>query len=175
MKNRCLGLLLTVCCLVPPAVLAAAGANDPAAATADELAQAFGSDAAGIEVRVEEGKAILTGHASQRSTAELAEEVALSVPGITAVENKISAPRPRPADKLRLEAEDAALEVSVKAALARSVGTDLSAALEVEACDGVVSLRGEVAARDDASRAVEAAQRVREVKRVLDLIAVSGT
>jgi len=156
--------------------LAIAGcANDPASKTTWKLRRAFGTDAKNIEVRVEGSKAILTGSASERSTQELAEEVALSVPGITSVDNQISGPKPGMLEKIRVEAVDAALEASVKSALGREAATEEARALEVEACDGVVSLRGTLPSSDDVKAAVQVAEGVEGVRKVIDLAEVKGS
>ena len=154
-------------------VALAACSSDPAAVTERKLKRAFGDDAKGIEVTVEGSTATLSGTAEKRATQELAEEVAMSVPGITAVRNLISAPEARGLGKLRDEALDAALEIAVKSAIVRDAGSDLARALEIEACDGVVSLRGTLAGRDSARRVVEVASAVDGVRRVIDLVSVA--
>jgi osmotically-inducible protein OsmY len=153
-------------------VLSAGCSNDPAAVTSRKLRQAFGDDAKGIEVRIDGSKATLTGSVSQRSTQELSEEVARSVPGVTSVDNRITGPSSRGLGKLRDEALDAALELSVKGALVADAGSNVADALEVETADGVVSLRGRVKESSARSRAVEAAGRVEGVRKVIDLVEV---
>jgi hyperosmotically inducible protein len=157
------------------AAVVAGCANDPAAKTKFKLVRAFGTDAKGIEVKVDGSKATLTGTVSERSTQELAEEVARSVPGITSVDNEITGPSTGPIEKLRVEAVDASLEASVKSALRKSAGTEVTHAFEVEACDGVVSLRGEVASSGSGKAAVQAAEAVEGVRKVIDLIDVEGS
>lgn len=148
----------------------AACSNDPASVTGRKLRSAFGDDAKGIEVRVEGSAATLTGTVGERSTAELAEEVAKSVPGITSVDNRISGPKSSGLARLGDEASDAALEIAVKAALVREARSDAAQALEIEACDGVVSLRGTVADRSASKKVVEVASAVGGVTRVIDLV-----
>jgi osmotically-inducible protein OsmY len=152
--------------------LLAGCSDDPASQTSRKLRRAFGDDAKGIEVRVEGSTATLSGTVSERSTQELAEEVARSVPGVTSVENRISGPQSKGLGKLRDEALDATLEMAVKHAIVRDVGSGTAQALEVEACDGVVSLRGKVLDRDTAKRVREAAERADGARRVIDLIDV---
>lgn len=154
-------------------LLAAGCSNDPASQTSRKLRRAFGNDAKGIEVRVEGSTATLSGTVAERSTQELAEEVAKSVPGITSVQNRLSGPESLGLGKLRDEAVDAALEMSVKGALVRDAGSGTADVLEVEACDGVVSLRGTVADRAAAKRALDAAGRVEGVSRVVDLVEIA--
>lgn len=151
-------------------LLVAGCANTPAAKAKSKLRSALGSDAKGIEVRVEGSVATLSGTVTQRSTQELAEEVVRSVPGITSVENRIKGPEARGLEKLREEAKDAALEIEVKAALVSDAGSTTAGALEIEACDGVVSLRGTLADRSTAKHAVEVVERHDGVRSVIDLI-----
>ncbi|MFA6957693.1 MAG: BON domain-containing protein [Thermoanaerobaculia bacterium] len=154
------------------ATLAAACANDPASQTTRKLRSAFGDDAKQIEVRIDGSRATLTGTVSQRSTQELSEEVARSIPGVTSVDNRITGPSSRGLGKLRDEAVDAALELSVKGALVADVGSNVADALEAEAADGVVSLRGRVSESSVHRHAVEIAGRVEGVRRVIDLVEV---
>ncbi len=155
--------------------LAIAGcSNDPAAVAKRKLRSAFGPDAKSIEVRVEGSTAILSGTVSERSTQELAEEVARSIPGVTSVNNRIAGPEARGLEKLRVEALDAALEIAVKGALSNGAGTSISSALEVEACDGVVSLRGRVGSSDSRRKALDLAKGVEGVRKVVDLVEVSS-
>jgi osmotically-inducible protein OsmY len=155
-------------------LLLAACSSDPASVTERKLRHAFGDDAKGIVVRVDGSTATLTGTAAERSTRELAEEVARSVPGIASVQNRISGPGSSGLGKLREEALDAALEISVKEALVRVAGTAVAEAIEIEACDGMVSLRGTVGDRAAAGRAIDAARSVSGVKKVIDLVGFSG-
>jgi len=158
--------------LIISAIVAAAVAgcaDDPATRISAKLLRWFGSDAKNITVKVDGSTATLTGTVSERATQELSEEVALSVEGITSVDNQVSGPKPGMIEKLRVEAVDASLEAAVKSALGRSAGTDVAHALEVEACDGVVSLRGSVASRDSAKSAVQAAEGVEGGRKVIDL------
>jgi len=154
------------------AILSAGCANDPASVTSRKLRSAFGDDAKGIEVRIDGSKATLTGTVSQRSTQELSEEVARSVPGVTSVDNRITGPSSRGLGKLQDEAVDAVLELNVKGALIADIGSNVADALEVEAADGVVSLRGRVKESSLRKRAVEAAGRVEGARNVIDLVEV---
>lgn len=155
-------------------VLLAACANDPASRTKRKLTNAFGEDAAAIEVTVEGDRAVLTGTVKERSTQELAEEVALSVDGVRSVDNRVSGPEPRGLGKLRAEVEDAALEVDVKQALVHDAGSAVANALEVEAAAGVVSLRGTLPSGDKRREAVKIAEGAVGVQKVIDLIETGG-
>jgi len=158
--------------LVLLVALLAACSQDPTAVAKRKLQTAFGDDAKQIEVRIDGSKATLTGSVSQRSTQELSEEVARSIPGVTSVDNRITGPSSQGLGKLRDEAVDAALEMSVKGALVADVGSNVADALEVEAADGVVSLRGRVKESSVRSRAIEIAGRVGGVRKVIDLVEV---
>ena len=155
--------------------LLTACSQDPAAVTKRKMRSAFGDDAKQIDVRVEGSTATLTGTVSERSTQELAEEVARSVPGVGSVNNQITGPEARGLEKLRTEALDAALEIAVEGTLARDAGSSVAQALEVEAADGVVSLRGSVKDRDVRGKALEIAGRVEGVRKVVDLVDVATT
>jgi osmotically-inducible protein OsmY len=140
------------------------GAAAPAATSQDAAAKLeqqvatmlvnkLGQDAATIRVLVDNrGKAMLVGTATRRSTQELAEEVALFVPGVEKVQNKVEFV-PTAASEANVaeqavattgdEASDSGLETSVKYQLNREIGKS-AWKIEVEAVEGVVSLRGTV-------------------------------
>jgi osmotically-inducible protein OsmY len=149
--------------------------QEPVAVAQRKMQSAFGEDAKQIEVKIEGSTATLTGTVSERSTQELSEEVARSIPGVTSVNNRITGPEARGLDKLRTEALDAALEMAVKGALVRDAGSAVAEALEIEAADGVVSLRGTVSTGESRDSALAAAGRVEGVRKVIDLVEVSAT
>ena len=148
--------------------------QEPGAVAQRKMDSAFGEDAKQIQVKIEGSTATLTGTVSERSTQELAEEVARSIPGVTSVNNQLTGPRAQGLDKLRTEALDAALEMSVKGALVRDAGASVADALEIEAADGVVSLRGTVSTGDSRNSALATAGRVDGVRKVVDLVEVSA-
>jgi len=168
MRHRRLALAIAVTFLL------AGCANDPASQISRKLRHAFDDDAKGIEVRVEGSTATLTGTVTSRSTQELAEEVAKSVPGVTSVDNRIQGPSAKGLGKVRDEAVDAMLELEVKGALVRDAGTAVAGTLTVEAADGVVSLRGTVHEDSVRSRALESAGRVEGVRKVIDLVEIEA-
>ncbi|MGK2859587.1 MAG: BON domain-containing protein [Thermoanaerobaculia bacterium] len=149
--------------------------QEPGAVAQRKMRSAFGEDAKLIEVKIEGSTATLTGTVSERSTQELAEEVARSIPGVTSVNNRLTGPQARGLDKLRTEAMDAALEMSVKGALVRDAGSSVAQALEIEAADGVVSLRGTVSTGESRNGALATAGRVEGVRKVVDLIEVGAS
>lgn len=140
----------------------------------------LGTDALGISIEVEGHEATLTGEVSQRSTQELAKEVAVAVEGIETVNNHLEVAPPEepsetPAADVVAEAErevrDAILETRVKSRLLTEIGR-YATQVEVEATDGVVSLRGHLP--DDARRdlALETAESTSGVEEVVDLLRV---
>ena len=148
---------------------------DTAKAIQSALVEKLGGDADKIQVAFYDGKAVLSGKVTEDWTQELAKEVALSVPTVTKVENQIEAAKERKVGtgKMAAEAVDAGLEADVKNALHAEVGT-YSGDVEIETCDGVVSLRGKLpdAARHDL--AIATAAKVKGVKKVIDLLSVAG-
>jgi len=144
----------------------------------DLLLTKLGHDALGIRVTVDRTTAILTGTVPTRSAQELAEEVAFSFEGIKKVDNRVKVdPKAgggtgekagRTADQ---ETADAALEIKVKRSLFSELGKR-ARDIEVEAVDGVVSLRGTVPDSARKQIALTAANQTKGVQRVIDLIKV---
>ena len=135
-----------------------------------ELVRALGADARHVTVSVSGDRAVLGGVVEERATQELAEEVALSFEGIRNVENRIlERNRSGALSSVAAEVGDAALESRVKHVLLRAVGTPATR-IEVEATDGVVSLRGRLPDRDALRLAVETARGVPGVRKVVDLL-----
>jgi len=142
-----------------------------------ELLQKLGTDALRVDVDADGGKVRLSGEVKKRSTAELAEEVAKKVEGVTSVTNDLKvAGEPAPtssADALLAEAErevaDAALEVKVRMALVDRLGSD-GFRIGTEAASGVVTL--EFPASIERSRrrdSVATAEKVSGVTKVVAL------
>ncbi|HET9766059.1 MAG TPA: BON domain-containing protein [Thermoanaerobaculia bacterium] len=166
--------------MAAPAAGAAAGAEHDATLAKelelqDLLLEKAGKSAVGVKVTVDGATAILTGEVPNRPAQELIEEVALSVPGIKKVDNrvKLSAAGAAALEGTKGEREfnDARLETKVKRALENEIGKR-ARDVEVEAVDGVVSLRGKL---PDAARkqiALDTAAKVKGVKKVVDLITV---
>ena len=121
------------------------------------LLEKLGTDALGITVAVVGDKVTLTGAVSKRSTGELAEEVARTVEGAQASGN------------VEAEANDSLLESKVKMALAKEIGRH-AWKVEVEATDGVVSLRGTVPDAQRREIAVKTAEETKGVRKVVDLL-----
>lgn len=112
-----------------------------------ELLQKLGTDALRVDVDSDGGKVRLSGEVKKRATAELAEDVARKVAGVTSVTSDLRvAGEPAPtssADAMIAEAErevsDAALEVKVRLALVDRLGSD-GFRIGTDAASGVVTL-----------------------------------
>ena len=178
------------------AVLAASGAARAQAPQEDEnltallaaeqvkatLLEKGGAKALPIRVTMDRATAILTGEVESKVIQELAKEVALSVDGVKKVDNRLRVAGEKPnAERSNAEASqdavgelnDARLESAVKTALYREIGVRASK-LEVEAVNGVVSVRGAV---PDAARkqiVLDTLRARKDVKQVIDLMKVGG-
>ncbi len=143
------------------------------------LIEHFGADANGIQVRERDHAVALFGEVSQRSTQELAEEVVMSLDGIVVVHNflDLHASEVDTAQELithaELEARDAMLETGVKTRLTSDIG-DEAFDISVEACDGVVSLRGDLPDQERHAVAIRTAGSVDGVRKVIDLLEVTA-
>jgi osmotically-inducible protein OsmY len=177
MKRSMVHLALMVVLVTFGAAAAGAATNaETEAAITAALQEKLAADAAPIRVAFYDGKATLSGKVEKRWVQEMAEQVSLWVPGVRRVDNQIEAADARElaGGKMAAEAVDANLEASVKRALRNDVGADHAGDVEVEACDGVVSLRGTVTDQTRIGQAVAAAQKVSGVERVIDLLRPAG-
>jgi hyperosmotically inducible protein len=142
------------------------------------LLEKLGFDALGVNVATNGGRVYLTGRVDKRATQELAEEVALSIPGVTGVENSLTLKEPSAATapgqavtNTEFEVRDAVLEMRVGKNLLAEMGRH-SLRLEVESTDGVVSVRGPVPDRERKRIALRTAEETEGVKKVIDLVEV---
>lgn len=138
-----------------------------------KLVEAFGDDAKTINITLVDGKATLTGKVNERSTQELAEQVALYFPDVKDVDNQLAAATDRGLGKgqLKDEATDAKLESAAKGALAKEIG-EHAKDVKVEVAAGVVALSGTV---PDAARhklATDAVSKVKDITKVVDLLRI---
>lgn len=177
MRQRTVPFMILFAALLPLASgsLFADANADTAKAVQAALVEKLGGDAGNIQVAFYDGKAVLSGKVTEDWTQELAKEVALYVAGVTKVENQVEAAKERKigTGKMAAETVDAGLEADVKNALSKEIGTH-SGDVEIETCDGVVSLRGKL---PDAARhelAMKTAAGVKGVKKVIDLLTVAG-
>lgn len=145
------------------------------------LLDKLGDDVLGVTVDAAGGRVSLLGAVDKRATQELAEEVTKSVPGVLSVDNRLSAREGEPestavgkaAGHTEREVGDAVLEMRVGKNLLAEIGR-YALDLEVEATDGVVSLRGTLPDRERKSLALRAARGTSGVRRVVDLLKVQG-
>lgn len=142
------------------------------------LLEKLGKDGLPIDVEVHGSRAVLSGQVEQRSTQELAEEVALSVPGVRSVDNQVTVaeaasrtPVGQAVSHTELEVQDAVLEARVGQALLAEIGRH-AFDVEVESSDGVVSLRGTLPDAERKSLALRTAEKTSGVKKVVDLLRV---
>lgn len=177
MRQRTIPLLILLAALLPLAAVTAFAATNAETEQAIKaaLVDKLGAGAEPIRVAFFDGKAVLSGKVVEDWTQELAKEVALYVPGVTKVENQIEAEKERSvgSGKMIAETGDAELETNVKSALHNEIG-DHSSAVEVENCDGMVSLRGNLPDQARHDLAVATATKVKGVKKVIDLLRVAG-
>jgi osmotically-inducible protein OsmY len=143
------------------------------------LLEKLGEDGLGVTVEATGGRVTLVGAVDERATQELAEEVAKSVAGVQSVDNRLFARQESPetttpgraAGTAEREVNDAVLEMRVGRNLLGEIGR-YALDLEVEATDGVVSLRGTLPDRERRSLALRAARETSGVKDVIDLLQV---
>ena len=144
------------------------------------LLEQLGTDGLRIEITVRDGEVTLDGRVKQRSSQELAGEVTRSVSGAREVRNRIkvapdatdgTAPVAAVVARSEQEVADGLLEGRIKLRLLEQLGAN-AFRLEVEATEGVVSLRGAVPSEDHRRIALEITRSTRGVERVLDLVKV---
>lgn len=138
------------------------------------------TEALDVEVEVVGNTVVLSGDVEEHADRMVAEEVARSVSGVTEVNNEIAVeadagesdgPITRGARATERELADATLELRVQTRLVRELG-EIGFRIEVEASDGVVSLRGRIPDAQRKERAVESAEQVSGVEEVHDLLKV---
>jgi len=162
----------------PPA--AAAAKTETASTEVSEAIQAnsvkarlidkLGADALRISVSVAGETATLTGEVAKSPSQGLAQEVALSVEGIKKVDNKVTVKDAEGAvGASEASVKNVALEMKVKGILLTEIGTN-ALAIEVEAVDGVVSLRGKLDNPDTSKAAIKKTHSIKGVKKVVNLL-----
>lgn len=132
------------------------------------LIDAFGPDALDIVVGVEDNVAVLSGEVRERPTQRLAGHVAESVDGILVVHNFLSLTGGSgdPVDHAL-----ASRDLTLKKRLSSELAPDIS----VDACDGVVLLRGTLPDNVRHDAAVRIAEELADVTKVIDLLHVTWT
>ncbi|MBK9088816.1 MAG: BON domain-containing protein [Holophagales bacterium] len=137
-----------------------------------KLIERLGADGLRIHVQMNGTTAVLTGQVEKKESQELAKEVALSVADVKNVDNRLTqnpAKETSASKDLELEIRDGILETKVKNILLTEVGTN-AMKIEVEATNGVVSLRGTVPSADIARAAVDRSKGISGVKKVVNLL-----
>ncbi|MBI2568576.1 MAG: BON domain-containing protein [Candidatus Schekmanbacteria bacterium] len=142
------------------------------------LLRQLGTDAIGLRIEVDGEEAMLFGEVDTRAKQELAAEVAAAVEGVDKVRNHLVVVAAEPAGEswaanrfheAREEVADAVLEAKIKLGLMRDLGAN-AFRVEVEATDGVVSLRGRLPGAEHRRISVEVASGTSGVRRVYDLL-----
>jgi hyperosmotically inducible protein len=138
------------------------------------------TQALGVRIDIAGDSAVLRGHVSTHANRTLAEEVALSVDGVADVDNQIevtpaegegSTPVAKAVGTAERKVNDALLETRVQTRLVRELG-ELGFHIDVEAADGEVILRGTVPDRSHKRIALNAAAKVKGVRKVHDLLKI---
>ena len=135
------------------------------------LLDKLGGDAMSVHVRAMGSKVVLGGEVQKKSTAELAKEVALSVEGVKDVDDEVKVVASKsggPFTKMKKELKDAGVESLVKNRILANTGRN-GFRVEIEAVDGVVSLRGSVPP-ESLDAVIRTAQETKGVKRVVNLL-----
>jgi hyperosmotically inducible protein len=173
---RSTAIALTLALAASAAVAGTEAARPPAPreeSIAALLVAKLGSDASTIRVAVMRDRVVLSGEVEDRITQELASEVAASFAGVRSVTNRVEAHNAPglPEGQLLREGQDAELERRVEKAL-KHADRASAKALEVEAVDGVVCVRGQLADAELHALALATARAVPGVTTVLDLVRV---
>jgi len=139
-----------------------------------------GAKALPIQVTVDRKTVILTGEVESIVVQELAKEVVLSVRGVSQVENRLRVAGEKSmsdmsgseaTDRQAQELKDGSMEADIKIDLYKAIGTK-ARHLEVEAVEGVVSLRGPVPDEERKTVALATAKKAKGVKNVVDLLTI---
>ncbi|MBK8595090.1 MAG: BON domain-containing protein [Holophagales bacterium] len=135
-----------------------------------KLVEKLGADALRIDVSFTGETATLTGEVAKAPSQKLAEEVALSVKGVKKVDNKVTQKVPEgTVDASETAVKNLALALKVKGILIGEIGTN-ALKIDVEAADGVVSLRGKLDKPDTAKAALKKIGATKGVKKVVNLL-----
>lgn len=140
------------------------------------LVEKLGGDGLHVDIDLAGSKATLRGEVEKKSSQDLAKEVVLSVEGVKQVDNQL---RVNPAHQkstgkaVEAEVKNAALETKVKHQLLTEIGTH-ALKIEVEASDGVVSLRGTVPNSEVEKLAVQKTEHAGGVRKVINLLKESS-
>jgi osmotically-inducible protein OsmY len=136
------------------------------------LMEHLGVSALKVAVSVEGDKATLSGTLREKADRELASEVAKSVQGINSVENKLELSPGANDNLIKKEISDAILETRIKSRLLGDTGLR-AYRIEVEATNGVVSLRGDLPSQNLIDVALQTVKAIEGVKETHNLLRVS--
>ncbi len=138
-----------------------------------KLVDKLGDDAKTIKVAIVENKVVLVGEVKGRDTQALAEQVALSVPGVTKVDNQIKSAGSKGIFEggIGQESHDIKLEDKIETAVKKELGQHYKK-LDIVAVAGTVTLRGVVPDEARQKFAITAAKGVPGVTRVIDLLTI---
>ena len=135
-----------------------------------KLVEKLGTDALRIDVSFSGETATLTGEVAKAASQKLAEQVALSVKGVKKVDNKVTQKDAEgTVGATEASVKNLELELKVKGILLGEIGTN-ALKIEVEAADGVVSLRGKLDKPDTAKAALKKIGSTKGVKKVVNLL-----
>ncbi|MBI2213137.1 MAG: BON domain-containing protein [Acidobacteria bacterium] len=134
------------------------------------LVDRLGVDAVRINVSVSGREALLSGTVPNVKLKRMAPDAALSVRGVTIVRNEIEVVNgPGAIHHAERELRNAALAIKVRAALFAELGRT-AMTIDVDAVDGVVTLRGSVDTPGMSELATRAASSVNGVKKVVNIL-----
>lgn len=134
-----------------------------------------GADGLRISVSVERTNVILSGEVKDRASMRLAGEVARSVKGVKAVSNRVKlSADSNQNDGLQARLKDAMLESDVKLHVL-AAAKDAALHVDVEAADGVVSVRGVLASDAQKQTVLKAVKGTAGVREVKDLLRVEAS
>ncbi len=175
-----LRIAFTVCVLAAALVAVPAFADDASANAQKEqaltklLVDKLGKDAESIRVTVVGDKTTLTGQVADRSTQELAQEVALYA-GAKKVDNQVSAKDAKGilGGKAKKEMADSKVEHAVESKVKAEIGSHYKE-ITIECTGGVCAIRGTLPDQARKDLALKSASGVEGVTKVVDLLRVKG-
>ena len=139
------------------------------------LVDKLGKDAEPIKVSAIGDKVTLTGQVTQKSTQEIAQEVALSVEGVDKVDNQVKVKDEKGLfhGKAKKEAADSKLENAVEKKVKAEIGAHYKT-ISIECTEGFCSIRGSVPDQARKDLALKTAASVEGVKKVVDLLKIKS-
>ena len=138
------------------------------------LVDKLGKDAESIRVTIVDEKTTLTGQVIERSTPDLAQEVALYF-GAKKVDNQIKVKDDKGllGGKTKKEMEDSKLERAVESKVKGEIGAH-SKEISIECTAGACSVRGTLPDQARKDLALKSAAGVEGVKKVVDLVRIKA-